>query len=399
MIPHYIKRKEGKESVTYIFEELKPILESTCGIIVYQEQILEILKNIGGYSYAQADKVRRAMSKKQESVIVKEKEVFISACVNKGFNKDKSEELYNLVLKFANYGFPKSHSVAYSLISYQMAYLKAHHKEHFMINLLNMSKTSETKTKEYIDEAKLLGLTFENIDINLSTNNYVYINNKILFPLSIVKNISESISNTIVMERKNGLFKDFYDFIRRIYSATINKKNVESLIKVSAFSSFNININTLLNNLDKFIEYASLCKKIDYKLVLLPQIDYYDELNKQELLELEFNNLGFYISNHPVTKYNRINIVTLNNIEKYFNKNINTIVLVENIKEIFTKNNEKMAFLTISDEFKKISATIFPKIYNEYINLSIGDIIKVNGRVEKRYDKYELIINIIEILK
>lgn len=399
MIPTYIRRKEGKEKVTYILSDLEPILKDTYGIIIYQEQILEILKVIGGYSYAEADKVRRAMSKKKEDIILKEKEIFINNAVNKGYDKNKTTELFNLVLKFADYGFNKSHSVAYSLIGYQMAYLKSNYKEYFMMNLLNMVIGREEKTKEYIDESKILGLEFENININLSESEYILKNKKIVFPFTIVKNIGFNVAKEIVEERKKGLFKDFYDFMARTYSQSVNRKVVENLIEVGAFNIFNINKRAMISNMDKIIDYALLCKDLDTSLVLIPEIEESEDFNDSELLEREYNSLGFYISNHPVISYKRDNMISLKEIEKYFDKNINSIVLIENVKSILTKNKEKMAFLTVSDEYGKIECILFPKIYARFMDIKNGNIIKLNGKVERRLNVYQIIINDIEILK
>lgn len=399
MIPTYIRRKEGKEKVIYILNDLEPILKDTYGIIIYQEQILEILKVIGGYSYAEADKVRRAMSKKKEDVILKEKEVFVRNAVNKGYDKNKVTELFNLVLKFADYGFNKSHSVAYSLIGYQMAYLKSNYKEYFMMNLLNMVIGREEKTKEYIDESRILGLEFENININLSESEYILKDKKLVFPFNIVKNIGFNVSKEIIEERKKGLFKNFYDFMARTYGQAVNRKVVENLIEVGAFDIFNINRKAMINNMDKLVDYAILCKALDASLVLIPEIEENEDFNDFEKLEREYNSLGFYISNHPVISYKRDNMVSLKEIEKYFDKIVNSIVLVENVKSILTKNKEKMAFLTVSDEFRKIECILFPKIYSKFINVKNGNIIKINGRVERRLNSYQIIVNVIEILK
>ncbi len=399
MIPTYIRRKEGKEKIEYLIEDLEPILKDTYGIIIYQEQILEILKKIGGYSYAEADKIRRAMSKKNSEVILKEKEIFVSKAVNKGYNESSSIKIFDLVLRFADYGFNKSHSVAYSFVGYQMAYLKSHYKEFFMLNLLNMVIGVEEKTKEYFDEAKILGLEFENININLSDVNYKLKNNKIIFPLTIIKNLGITSSTEIVNERMNGEFKSFFDFMARTYGQAVNRKVVESLIEVGAFNGFNLNKKAMIKNLDKVIDYAILCKDIDSVLILEPEIESIDDYNDSESLEKEYNSLGFYISSHPVTKYKRDNMVSLNKIEYYFDKNVNIITLIENIKTIVTKNKEKMAFITLSDEFRKVEGIMFPKVYERYMDLKVGSIIKLYGKIEKRLNEYQIIINDVDIIK
>ena len=240
MIPEYIKNKRNPKNIKYLVKELEPILKSTYGIIIYQEQVLEILRLIGGYSYAEADIIRRAMSKKKESVILESKNKFINGVISKGYNEKIGLELYNLIIKFSSYGFNKSHSVVYSLFAFQMAYLKAHYKIYFMKNLLNMNKSSD-KIKEYIDESKLLGIEFSKIDINESCHEFIIKDNKLVLPFILIKSIAGTLSNDIEIEREKGKFKSFYDFMIRCYSKNINKRIVISLIECGAFDSFNLN--------------------------------------------------------------------------------------------------------------------------------------------------------------
>lgn len=396
MIPTYIKRKKGLEKVSYILPVLEPILKSTYGIIIYQEQILEILRKVASYSYAEADNIRRAMSKKKEEVILKERENFILRSVKNGYDKYKAEEIYELVLKFANYGFNKAHSVAYSLIAYQMAYLKANYKNEFMISLLNMVSGREEKTKEYIDESKLLGIKFKNVSVNKSSKDYKEEDGYIIYPLSVIKGLGEKSINEILEEREKGEFRDIYDFFARIHRKSINKKIIESLIKAGALSEFKLNKKTLMENLDELINYSSLCSDIDASLVLKPEINYYEEYNEAELMDVEYNTFGFYINNHPVSKYKR-NDFRIKDIKNYFDKYISSIFLIDSIKTINTKKNEKMAFLIVSDETGKSEAVIFPKLYINYDFIKKGDIIKIKGKVEKRQDSFQIIINEIEV--
>lgn len=398
-IDTYIRRKEGKEKVNYLLPELEPILKSTYGIMIYQEQILEVLRKIGGYTYSEADNIRRAMSKKKESVILSEKENFVSRCVKKNIDKDKAIKLYDLILRFSNYGFNKSHAVSYAVISFYMAYLKAHYKEYFMTNLLNTVIGSDIKTKEYIDELRVLGLNISKPNINKSDKYYIVENNTIIAPLSIIKNVGIEANKLILEERKKGKFKSYSDFVSRVYGKSVNIKTIESLIDSGALECFNYNKKTLHHNLESMINYAELVSKIDKSLALKPEINEQDEYTEEELMNREYNLYGFYLSTHPITKYKRDNSVLLKDIENYFDKIINIIVLIDNIKVINTKNKERMAFLTVSDEYRKLECVIFPKTYNQIANITKGNITKITGRVEKRMDSYQLIVNDIEILK
>ena len=399
MIPTYLKRRNGSEKVAYIDKSIEPILEETLGIMVYQEQLLEILKIMGGYTYSEADIIRVAIKNKDESILIKEKENFINRSVSLGHNPNVSSSVYNMILKFANYGFNKSHSVAYAFVGYQMGYLKANYPHIFMMNLLNKEIGRELKTKEYIDESKLLGLNFRNVDINLSSNKYYKYKDEIIFPLNMIKGISKSVADSIIEERKNGNFKDFIDFSRRCYSKTINKKVLETLILSGAFNSFKENKKTLIENLDSIINYSELYSTVGSEYSILPEIIYCDEYDNNYLLEVEKKLLGFYFSNHPVTKYKN-SIISTKNINMYFNKNIHIVLLIENIKEIKTKNGELMCFLNLSDEYGNIEGVIFPSYYKRiYDKLKRLQVIDAFCNVEKRLSEYQLIINDIKILK
>lgn len=395
----YISRKEGKSKINYLVKELEPILKDTYGIMIYQEQIIEVLRSIADYSYSEADNIRRAMSKKKEDIILSEKERFINRSVKKGIKKSKALELYNLILKFSNYGFNKSHSVAYAFICYWMGYLKVHYTGYFIANILNIHIGSEIKTKEYIDEARLLNLYLKKPNINQSEEFYKVDNNSILFPLTIIKSVGKEAINSILNERRMGEFVNYFDFIRRVYSAKVNKKVLVSLIDAGALDIFNETKKTLINNLENAIDYAILCKDLDESLVLKPELNKYPEYSKEELMHKEFESFGFYLSMHPITKYKRDNMVILKNIENYFDKVINIILLIENIKSINTKKKERMSFLTLSDEYKRIEGVIFPNTLKNVGEYNKGDIVKLTARVEKRMGTYQLIINNLEILK
>ena len=394
-IDSFIKRKEGKEKVEYIVPALEPILKETYGIIVYQEQIMQIFRTIASYKMSEADLIRRAISKKKEKIIIEEKEKFILRAEKNGYSKEISTKIYDLILKFANYGFNKSHSVAYALVGYQMMYLKVIYPKIFYSSLLNINIGSVTKTKEYIDEAKSLNIKIVKPDINTSSYDY-YINNDIIMPLRVIKNIGDVVSLEIYEERKKTPYQDFFDFVSRIYNKNINTKTIETLIYAGALDSFNQTRNTLLNNIKQALIYAELVSGLDSNLVTKPNLEIYEELPSNELMNKELELYGFYVSNHPASKYNEIKIM---NIKNYFDKTITTVGLLESIKTIKTKNNDTMAFLEISDETGSLSYTLFPNKISYANLLKVGDLLKINGHVEKRYDKYQIIVNKIEKLK
>jgi len=394
-IDTFIKRKEGKEQVSYLVPELELVLKETYGIIVYQEQIMQIFNIIAGYSVAEADLIRRAISKKKEDIILDEKARFLARANHQGYSIIKAEEIYNLILKFANYGFNKSHSVGYALVGYQMMYLKVKYPENFYASLLNINAGSSSKTKEYLDEAKFLNIKILKPDINESTNLYL-IKEGIRMPFNIIKNIGDTAASDITKERDNDPYLDFFDFVARTYGKSVNTKTIENLIYGGCFDAFNETRATLINNIDNAIIYAELISGLDASLVTKPVLEKHPEFAADILMNKELELYGFYVSNHPASKYEGIKI---NQITNHFDQVITTIGLLEKVKTIKTKNGDTMAFLEISDETGKLDYTVFPtKI--DYVNkIKKGDLLKVVGKVEKRFDKYQVVVNTINIIK
>lgn len=395
----FIRRKQGKEKIEYIDDSLIDILKPTNGIIIYQEQIMQIAKEMAGFTLSEADLLRRAISKKKIEILKNEEDKFINGCLSRGYNKEVSKKVFDLILSFADYGFNKSHSVAYTIIAYKMAYLKAKYPKYFFSNLLSSVIGNESKTLEYINEARKLNINILLPDINKSMNIYTVEEKGIRFPLSNIKSVGVVTCNDIIKNR-NELYTDIYDCFSKILSRNVNKATLESLIYSSSFDSFNYNKKTLIENLDNLINYAQLSKDLDPDFIIKPEVDLQEEFSKDILLKKEKEIFGFYLSNHPTTlykaKYN--DIVNLEDIEKHFNKNINVIALIERYKFIDTKNNEKMCFLTGSDETNQMDFTLFPKTYSTYNDVNKGEILLINGNVQKRFDKYQIVVNKIEKL-
>ena len=398
-IDSFIRRKEGKEKITYLHPDLEPILKETYGIIVYQEQIMQILVKIGGFTFAEADTIRRAMSKKKREVIVSGEEMFLNQAEKRGYVKKIAKEIYDLILKFANYGFNKSHSVSYALIGYQMAYLKCYYPVYYLANLLNMNVDSSGKTKEYIALAKRRGITILPPMINESGFEYKILGNSLLMPFTVIKNLGmESVKN-ILEEREKGAFIDYLDFVSRTYGKSVNKKTIESLILAGALDSFNENHNTLRENLDVALNYAMLRGDLDSSLVMKPALVKRPELTNEEKRKEEYESFGFYISNHPASKYIDESIMKLENIEHFHNKYVKVVGLLEYKKEVLTKNNTKMAFLTVSDETATGNFVVFASEMKELSECKIGDVLLIYGRVARRYMEYQINVNKIEKIK
>lgn len=384
-IDTYIKRKNCLEPYT-IIEPLKPILKSTYGIIIYQEQIMQIAHILANYSLAEADLLRKAMSKKKEDILLKEKDKFIKQTIKNGYSKEIAEEIYNLILKFASYGFNKAHSVSYALISYKMAYLKKYYYPYFIKNLLTMVIGSEIKTKEYLNECKNK-IEILKPNINLSDSDYIIKDNKLIYPLTNIKNIGSMIAKEIIEERKKGNFKDIFDFFKRCYGKSINNKVIENLNKAGCFLEF-CNQKTIDNNLDILVNYSELGELLEDSLK--PELINYQEYSIQELMNREAEVLGIYLSNHPVSNLkNKIKAINLKDIAIYYNKNVIALIYVEKIKKIKTKNNKDMYFITGSDETNICEFILFS---SDICDIIIGSVCMIEGKVEKRYDKYQIVV-------
>lgn len=399
-IDSYIKRKQNKEKIDYFDKSLEKVLKPTYGIIIYQEQIMQIASIMAGFSLGEADILRRAMSKKKEEILLKEKDKFINGSIKRGYSEELARKIYDLILKFAAYGFNKAHSVSYATISYRMAYLKAHYKEDFMKTLLNFELNSVNKTKEYIYECKKEGLNILKPDINKSDKYYLKENDGIRYPLTGLKNLGSMIVNNILDERKNGDFKSIYDFIKRTNRKNINKKTLISLIDAGCFDSFDLNHRTMIDGIDLIINYGELIKDLDEEFVLLPELEIKEEYSKHELLKRELDVIGLYISDNPITEYkqklnNKFNIC---DVSHWFDKNVDIIGTIDYVKKVETKKQDKMCFIKISDELASVDGVVFPQLYKTLNEIKKDKTVLISGKVEKRFDKYQIIVNNIKYL-
>ena len=382
-IPVYLARKNEGRKIDYLFPELESILSETYGIMIYQEQVMQVLRTIAGYSYGEADVIRRAISKKKLDVIEKEKINFINRSVEKGFDKERVEKLYNQIVEFADYGFNKSHSIAYSKIAYQMAYLKALYPGYFYLTLLNQGSRKES----IIYEAKGNNISIVKADINISSNEYVYKDNSIILSFKAIRGITDSIASTIVEARGNKKFTDIYDFFARVKN--INKKNLTILIEAGVFDSLNVNRATIIKNIDSLLTYGDLIQTLSKDLVSEPELKEVEEFDDTTLMNKEYELYGFYVSNHPCSKYN---CFKQKDIKKYYDKFIEMVVLVDRIKTLKTKNNDDMAFITYEDETGEGDAVVFKEAFDSLADIKEKDLVKVVGHVERRMDKFQLVI-------
>ena len=245
--------------------------------------------------------------------------------------------------------------------------------------------------EEYLDCLRRLNISICKPNINLSTSKYQVINNKLFLPINIIKNIGASVVDTIVDVRGEG-FLDYFDFVKRVNgNNNVGIKTIEVLIMSGCCDSFNVNRRTMIENLSDAITYSELSSDLDEMLVSVPTLKNFDEFSSNELVKSEKDLYGFYLSDHPVTKYN--NIVKLINLHEYFDKTINLYVYVEELRKIKTKSNDDMAFIVCSDETELMDLIIFPNKVHLLKDIKVGDIIRVYGQVEKRYGKFQILLN------
>lgn len=407
-IPKYIERRHDKSKISYKTPLLEPILKSTYGCIVYQEQVMQIFSKIAGYSYGRADIVRRAMSKKKEAEMKKEYEVFVSGAIKNGVDEDVAKELFADMESFAKYAFNKSHAAAYALISYRTAYLKARYPREYYASLITSVLSSTDKLLEYIEECSKLGIKVLAPDVNKSYEYFSVDDNNIRFGLLALKNVGRSLITSIVEEReKNGSYKDFADFIYRLRNADINKRQIEALIKVGAFSSFGKTRSQLIKVYEMAIDSALSISRttrngqlditsllVDDSTELGIKIDYppASEFKLEELLIMEKEIAGMFFSGHILTSYKKhldelkpVRIIDVlgnqDNIQGFRDKQkvkIAGIITRKTIKR--TKNNDDMAFITLEDETGEIELIVFPRQYMTYSEaFNVKDVVFVTG--------------------
>ena len=389
----YINYKKGKIKPNYYDERLKSILSPTYGVMIYQEQIMLIASKMAGYTLGEADILRRAMSKKKESVMEKNYTKFIEGSLKNGYSLETSKKVFEDIKKFAQYGFNKSHSVAYAYLAYQMAYIKAHYKECFYVSLLTYFNADE-KINNYIYEARISGVNINKPNINISTNLYEVKDNKVYLPLTSIKGIGTGFVTNLVEERNKKKFQNIFDFVKRVKT---NKTILESLISSGAFDSFEYNRRTLLSNIELICNYSELGDLVDDSFFELTK---YEEFSKKELMMLEKEYLGLTIGQDLINEYSikYKNAINISDIDKYFDKDVDIVTMVTKIKKTKTRNNDYMAFIDGTDNLNKVSLVLFKEVYEKINNINVNDIIHVFGHVERRYNEYQIVVKQIEKL-
>ena len=375
-IDEYLKNK--KEGIN-LAGDLTDILGSTYGTIIYQEQVMKIFEKVGGYSLFEADDIRVAISKKKEDIINAQHDKFVSGGIKNGYSKEFVEKLFNKIKEFGGYGFNKSHSVAYALVSYQMAYLKANYPKEFMFYLLENNKDI-SKCEKILSSLKNSGYKLLKPNINYSIDKYAEKNGYILLPLNIIRGLNDDIISKIIRVRENG-FDDIFDFFVKTNSF-LNNETYLILIKSGALDIFKINKQTMIKNIDVILNYASIYSDVLGKPILIK----YPEYDEATLREFEILSYGMYITNHPCSKYK--DVIKVEDIKNYLFKNVNMVLLIKNIRTIKDKKGGEMAFLECEDETGKVNLTMFSSLYAK-----VNELIRVNVKVSKRFDKLNVLVN------
>lgn len=381
IIPSFIRRKFNEEKVEYPHIDLEPILKETYGMIVYQDQIMLIACKFAGYTLGRADILRRAVSKKKKEVLEQERINFVESSVNRGYSSDTANMIYDYIVKFADYGFNKAHSVAYAKIAYLTAYLKCHYFAYYMSTLMTSFMGSSSEMLEYTKEATKKNVEVLNPNIKLSTDEFEVINGKIYFPLSIIKGLGEIKTKQCIEERTKAKFKGYEDFVERTKDF-LAISLLENIIYSGALDDFGLTKKAMIENLKSIIDRSNYGFIKD-----MIKTDYTDEefsygILQEKELEVIGINIKYNFYQQFASFYSKYNLVKIANLSE--NKEARTIGTVKRVRETKTKNNETMAFVEITDDTSNIEIVLFPMIYQQIGKLQNGMILMISGKTQKR---------------
>jgi DNA polymerase-3 subunit alpha len=394
MVDDFIDRKHGRKAIRYELPQLEGILRETYGVIVYQEQVMQIANLLANYSLGEADILRRAMGKKKADEMAKQHERFVSGAVKNSIPKRKAEQIFELMAKFAEYGFNKSHSAAYAMVSYQTAYLKFHHPTEYMAALLTAEKDNTDKVLVYMNDCRARDIKVLPPDVNESVRDFSVVGGEtIRFGLAAVKNVGEGAIESIVEARgEGGPFRSLFDFCERVETRRVNKRVIESLIKCGAFDFTGAARAALLAALDRAMEMAASSQR-DRQVgqsrlfdtispgehgYAEPELPDVSEWGERQLLAYEKESLGFYITGHPLAQYEEMlaqyaNFDTASISEAKDNQEVKLGGVVSKLREITTRKGDRMCFATVEDLKGSVEVVVFSDVYAESMQLIKGD--------------------------
>ncbi|GAB6073971.1 DNA polymerase III subunit alpha [Nautilia lithotrophica] len=404
MLDDYIDRKHGRKPVSYFFDEfeevLKPILEPTYGVIVYQEQVMQIVQAIGGFSLGESDIIRRAMGKKKFDLMKKYAEEFAQRAQKRGFSYENAKALFELIEKFAGYGFNKSHSAAYAMITYQTAYLKTYYPTEFLSALLTYEAENTDKIAKYIEEAKVLGIEVLPPNVNKSNAEFTPIEDKILFGLSAIKGVGSKAIESIVANRP---YESLEDFILKVDTSKVNKKVLEQLIKAGAMDDFGFSRKAMLSRVEEILEFKKRVEEkknaINHEHSLFADMEENEEIDEhldipntvefdiKTLLEYEYQTLGFYVSAHPLDPYKDrmkgINYNLSSEVEEIISQEALFVGKIDAMKVRISKKGNKFAIATLMDFHGKIDVMIFERDLEKLNEFNLDEPIAIKAQVDK----------------
>ncbi|MBU9712930.1 DNA polymerase III subunit alpha [Evansella tamaricis] len=406
-IPLYIKRKNGEEKVVYPHSALKEILQPTYGVLIYQEQIMQIASVMAGFTLGEADILRRAVGKKKREVLEQVKKQFVDGANKKGFSQADADRMYQLILRFANYGFNRSHAVAYSIIAYHLAYLKANYPIEFLCALMGTVSHHQEKLGEYVAEAKRQGITVRPPSISKSEGYFTVKDGELIIGLVAIKNIGIQAVNEMINERKLKPFSSLFDLCARVPAKVLPKRSIDALIVAGALDELGPDRAQLLASVETAMEYGEKIqdrqKGIQTELFLEEESEpeYIDvpPLSSSEQLSFEKQVLGFYASGHPVESelhivngYGRVSIMEAKSAAS--EERVRLSCMVEEVRVIQTKKKQQMAFIRVSDETGELDITAFPSPFEQNrLKLQKGELLFVEGKTQDHQGERKLILD------
>jgi DNA polymerase-3 subunit alpha len=425
-IPDFIAGKHGKKRVKYLHPKLGPILQKTYGVAIYQEQVMQIARDLAGFTMGEADVLRKAMGKKIAKLLAEQKDKFIDGCVKNGISKELAEQVFSFIEPFAGYGFNRSHAACYAMIAYQTAYLKAHWPAEFMAALLTSDQQDTDRIAIEIDECRKMGIEVMQPDINESFSSFTVVTSgtrenkviseeeavtKIRFGLKAIKNVGEHIAEFVIAERKNaGPYKDVLDLLERVTDKDMNKKSLESLIKCGALDSFGER-GMFLGNSETLLSYnKEISKSKDSGqsslFADLPVVNTISRItlsqtgavSQREKLAWEKELLGLYITEHPFREFKEVlgdRVIPLLELGRYKSEDaVNIAGVITNIKKIQTRKNEPMLFVKLEDGVGSIEILVFPRLLKEKPEIWLdGRVVFVQGKVSDKDQEIKLLAN------
>jgi len=418
-IPEYIDRKHGRKEVSYPHPDLEELLEPTYGIMIYQEQIMKAAQKIANYSLGDADLLRRAMGKKKKKVMNRQRETFVEQAVANGVDEEKAVEIFEMMAEFANYGFNKSHSAAYSVVAYQTAYFKANYPSEYMAAVLCHNMGDIEKVSKFIEECYRNGITVDPPNINTGEGTFIARDGRIQYGLEAIKGVGSNAVEQLVEERnESGTFDSIFDFARRVDSRVCNKRTMESLIQAGAFDVFNTNRRQLLQHTERILSYGSRVQEMENSnqsdlfgdgsgsasAIEEPEFEPIKQWSNIERLNKERELIGFYLSGHPLEKYKTdIELFCSHNFDsdKLESLNSRTDVrcagIITEVKRVTDKKGRPFAFLKMEDLFGSVEVIAFNETYDRYLGMiQVDNVVVVDGHVDKRRGQPQIISNSFE---